>query len=70
MIILLYNNIIILGICPHPGISFIKIFLRKEDYGMKKYIAPEMLALSFAAEEAVSAPLEGSNTFNDGELEW
>ena len=37
---------------------------------MKKYIAPEMKALAFAAEEAVAAPLEGSNTFNDGELEW
>ena len=37
---------------------------------MKKYSAPEMMALSFAAEEAISAPLEGSNTFNDGELEW
>ena len=37
---------------------------------MKKYIAPELMALSFAAEEAISAPLEGSNTFNDGELEW
>ena len=37
---------------------------------MKKYIAPEMMALSFAAEEAISAPLDGSNTFNDGELEW
>ena len=37
---------------------------------MKKYSAPEMMALSFAAEEAISAPLEDSNTFNDGELEW
>ena len=37
---------------------------------MKKYIAPEMMALSFAAEEAISAKLEGSNTYNDGELEW
>ena len=37
---------------------------------LKKYIAPEMMAMSFAAEEAISAPLEGSNTFNDGELEW
>lgn len=37
---------------------------------MKKYIAPEMTALSFAAEEAISAPLVGSSTYNDGELEW
>ena len=37
---------------------------------MKKYIAPELMALSFAAEEAISADLDGSKTFNDGELEW
>ena len=37
---------------------------------MKKYFAPELKALNFAAEEAISAPLEGSNTYNDGELEW
>ena len=37
---------------------------------MKKYIAPELMALNFAAEDAISAPLEGSKTFNDGELEW
>ena len=37
---------------------------------MKKYIAPELMALSFAAVESIGAPLEGSNTFNDGELEW
>jgi hypothetical protein len=37
---------------------------------MKKYIAPEVESMSFAAVEAVGAPLEGSNTFNDGELEW
>ena len=37
---------------------------------MKNYIAPEMKSLAFAAEAAISAPLEGSNTFNDGELEW
>jgi hypothetical protein len=41
-----------------------------ETFGMKKYIAPELEALSFTAAEAISAPLEGSNTFNDGELEW
>lgn len=37
---------------------------------MKQYTAPEMTALSFAAQGAVSAPLEGSNTYNDGELEF
>ena len=37
---------------------------------MKKYIAPEMESLTFAAMEAIGAPLEGSSTFNDGELEW
>lgn len=37
---------------------------------MKKYIAPEMAALSFAAMEAISADLEGSKQYNDGELEW
>ena len=37
---------------------------------MKKYIAPELMALSFAAEEAIAEKLEGSNTYNDGELEW
>ena len=35
-----------------------------------KYIAPEMKVLAFAAEEAVAAPLNGSQVFNDGELEW
>ena len=37
---------------------------------MNKYVAPEMKALAFAAEEAVAAPLTGSKLFNDGELEW
>lgn len=37
---------------------------------MKQYTAPEMKALIFVAEEAITAPLEGSNTFNDGELRW
>lgn len=38
---------------------------------MKKYIAPVVGSLSFDAEEAIGAPLEGSNTYNDGELnEW
>ena len=37
---------------------------------MKTYLSPELKTLCFAAEEAIGAPLEGSNTFNDGELEW
>lgn len=37
---------------------------------MKKYITPAMETLSFASMEAISAALEGSKTFNDGELEW
>lgn len=37
---------------------------------MKKYNAPVMETLHFAAMEAISAQLEGSKTFNDGELEW
>lgn len=36
---------------------------------MKEYIAPVAGSLSFAAEEAIGAPLEGSNTYNDGELD-
>ena len=35
-----------------------------------KYIAPEMKVMAFNAQEAVAAPLEGSQLFNDGELEW
>ena len=35
-----------------------------------KYVAPELKTLAFVSEEAVSAPLVGSNNFNDGELEW
>ena len=35
-----------------------------------KYVTPEMKVLAFAAEEAVAAALDGSKTFNDGELEW
>ena len=42
----------------------------KEDPIMKKYVAPEMKALAFVAEESVAAPLDGSKLFNDGELEW
>ena len=37
---------------------------------MKKYSTPEMETLSLASEEAITAPLDGSKTFNDGELEW
>lgn len=37
---------------------------------MKLYNAPELKTLAFVAEETVAAPLEGSKTFNDGELEW
>ena len=37
---------------------------------MKKYNAPEMETLSFAAVEAIAEKLEGSNTYNDGELAW
>ncbi len=37
---------------------------------MKKYIVPELQVLSLVAEEAIGAELTGSNTFNDGELEW
>ena len=34
---------------------------------MKKYMAPEMETLTFAAEEAIAALL-GSNLFNDAEF--
>lgn len=37
---------------------------------MKKYTTPVMESLSFVSMEAISAELEGSKTFNDGELEW
>lgn len=37
---------------------------------MKKYVTPELKALAFVAEVPVAAPLVGSNTYNDGELEW
>lgn len=37
---------------------------------MKKYSTPELRELAFVAEEAMSAPLEGSNKFNDVKLEW
>ena len=37
---------------------------------MKSYLTPALIVLAFTPEEAVAAPLNGSNTFNDGELEW
>lgn len=37
---------------------------------MKKYYAPQLEAYTYAAEQAIGAPVEGSNTYNDGELEW
>ena len=35
---------------------------------MKKYMAPEMETLNFAAEEAVAGLELGSNLFNNGEF--
>ena len=37
---------------------------------MKNYTTPDMKVMAFVNEEAMAAPLEGSKTFNDGELEW
>lgn len=37
---------------------------------MKLYIAPALETLSFTSMEAIGAELDGSKTFNDGELEW
>ena len=37
---------------------------------MKSYLSPQITVLGYALEEVVAAPLGGSNTFNDGELEW
>ena len=37
---------------------------------MREYVSPELKALAFVAEEAISAEEVGSNTFNDGELKW
>ena len=37
---------------------------------MKKYLTPSMEALAFASMETIADDLEGSKTFNDGELEW
>lgn len=38
---------------------------------MKKYVAPEMQAISFAADEAIAALLDGSSLFNDAEFgQW
>ena len=47
--------------------TFMTKFYGKEDTRMKKYMAPEMETLTFAAEEAI-AGLLGSNLFNDGEF--
>ena len=56
--------------CGNQGHYNVTILIGKERARVKNYLAPELKALDFVAEEAVSAPLEGSNTFNDGELEW
>ena len=48
----------------------ISILCKKGECVMKKYTTPQLDELNLVAEEAISAPLEGSNTFNDGELEW
>ena len=37
---------------------------------MKSYLSPRITILGYASEEAVAAPMNGSKTFNDGELEW
>ena len=37
---------------------------------MKSYLSPQITVLGYALEAVVAAPLEGSNTFNEGELEW
>ena len=53
------------------GMSFVsKVLYVERRKPVMKYIAPEMKALAFAAEEAISAPLEGSTVYNDAELEW
>ena len=46
------------------------VIVEKGGFSMKHYTAPQLRELNFVAEEAISAPLEGSNQFNDGELEW
>ena len=37
---------------------------------MKSYLSPALTVLAFTPGETVAAPLDGSKTFNDGELEW
>ena len=54
----------------NQALEYPRYFCGKEDPTMKKYVAPEMKALAFVAEESVAAPLDGSKLFNDGELEW
>ena len=41
--------------------------MMKGGYTMKKYMAPEMEALTFAAEDGIAGILP-SNIFNDGEF--
>ncbi len=48
----------------------LKLIERKEETEMKSYLAPQITILGYTSEEAVAAPLDGSKTFNDGELEW
>ena len=37
---------------------------------MKTYLTPELKMVAYVAEDSVAAPLDGSKTYNDGELEW
>ena len=37
---------------------------------MKPYANPVLETLYFAVQETIADDLEGSKTFNDGELEW
>lgn len=37
---------------------------------MKTYVAPEMNLITYVSVETIGTTLEGSNTYNDGELEW
>ena len=37
---------------------------------MKNYQTPELQVLAYAMDTAITAPLDGSKLFNDGELEW
>ena len=44
-----------------------KIYCERRLHRMKKYMAPEMEALTFGAEDAIAGILP-SNVFNDGEF--